>query len=210
MIIPTILEKELSEIMSKIELLKSDAVLIQLDVVEKGFVDGETYFDIDYLDDFKSDCDFELDLMVANPLKFVEKKYEKVKKACSYVKGNFISQFLDKCNKNEYLAGVSLGPDDEIKSLLPYIENLDYVEFITVKPGGQGRGFDTSSLEKIKTFRFTFPDIPIQIDGGINEKSIKDLLNLGIKDLVIGSAIFKSENPLEQLKKFQKELRDYE
>ena len=92
---------------------------------------------------------------------------------------------------------------------MPYIETVDYVEFITVEPGGQGRGFDANSLEKIKTFRFSFPDIPIQVDGGINETTLRDLLNLGIRDLVIGSAIFKAENPLDQFKKFQKELRDY-
>ena len=209
MIIPTILEQDLTEITNKINLLKNDAVLIQLDVVENGFVDGETYFDIDYLDNFESYCDFEIDLMVFDPQRFVEKKYEKVKKVCSHIKGNYIDQFLDKCNKNEYLSGISIGPHDEVKELLPYIETVDYVEFITVEPGGQGRGFDPNSIEKIKTFRFSFPDIPIQVDGGVNETSMRDLLNLGIKDLVIGSAIFKAENPLDQFKKFQKELRDY-
>ncbi len=114
MIIPTILETELSEILHKIDLLKNDATLIQIDLVENHFVNGETLLDTSYLKTINTVCDFELDLMVREPCEHIKSKIEKVKRACAYIKGECLYDFLNLCVANDYLAGLSLAPDDSI------------------------------------------------------------------------------------------------
>jgi len=82
-----------------------------------------------------------------------------------------------------------------MQSIDENIHQIDYVQFYTVIPGGKGRPFEKDVLQKIREFRKKYPDIKIQADGGVNEKTILDLANAGVNDFVAGSAIFSASNP---------------
>ena len=80
MIIPTILENSFEEIIRKVKMLREEATKIQIDVVDKEFTDNETFMDVDKLDGIETSAELELDLMVRNPMPFLEKKIKKVEK----------------------------------------------------------------------------------------------------------------------------------
>jgi ribulose-phosphate 3-epimerase len=93
-------------------------------------------------------------------------------------------------------AGVSLSPETPVIELLPVIDMVEMVLVMTVRPGYGGQKFMPSCLEKISQVRQMCPreDLRVQVDGGINKDTVKQVIDRGADTLVAGSAVFASKN----------------
>ncbi len=81
---------------------------------------------------------------------------------------------------------------------------IDYVQFMGImKVGRQGEPFDERVVEKIKAFRTLYPDLPLQVDGGVSLKNGKKLLALGVSNLVVGSGILRARDPAAAFAAFE-------
>jgi ribulose-phosphate 3-epimerase len=93
-------------------------------------------------------------------------------------------------------AGAVLNPATPLSALEWVLEEVDFVMIMSVNPGFGGQKFIPNSIEKIRALRRTIQDrgLPtlIEIDGGVNEKTIKNVSDAGADIFVAGSAIFKS------------------
>ncbi len=102
-------------------------------------------------------------------------------------------------------AGISINPSTPIESLYDILEYTDMVLVMSVEPGFYGQKFIPSSLkriEKLNTFIIEHSlDVVIQVDGGINEDTIADVVKAGARIIVAGSSVFKSANFNAQAKK---------
>jgi thiamine monophosphate synthase len=65
------------------------------------------------------------------------------------------------------------------------------------KEGHQGEPFDPDqkALFLVERLHRRYPTLPIQVDGGVNESNIRDLVTAGATRLAVGSAIVKAEDP---------------
>ena len=94
--------------------------------------------------------------------------------------------------------GVVLNPSTPIQTLEWIIEDVDYVLVMSVNPGFGGQAFITNSLDKIKALRQMIRSkklkTPIEVDGGVNEKTIADIAAAGADIFVAGSTIFGSND----------------
>ena len=92
--------------------------------------------------------------------------------------------------------GVVLNPSTPIQTLEWIIENVDYVLIMSVNPGFGGQAFIKNSLDKIRKLREMIQqkDLStlIEIDGGVNEKTIADIAAAGVDAFVAGFALFGS------------------
>lgn len=92
--------------------------------------------------------------------------------------------------------GVVLNPSTSLSSLDWVIEDLDLVMVMSVNPGFGGQSFIPQTLEKIRALRKTIDDrglnVLIEIDGGVNEKTIGPIAAAGTDVFVAGSAIYGS------------------
>jgi hypothetical protein len=99
--------------------------------------------------------------------------------------------------------------DTHLELLEPYLDSIDYVQFMGIKRiGVQGQPFSSDVLNKIKMFRSKHPQIPVQVDGGVSVETATLLLSLGVSRLVIGSRLWNSDNP-EQVFTELTELGDH-
>jgi len=95
-------------------------------------------------------------------------------------------------------AGISVTPATEISLLEPLAPFLDRVLIMTVEPGFGGQQFIPEMLPKIRKARALFGEIDIQVDGGINEKTLPEALNAGANVFVVGSYLFNSDDKSER------------
>jgi ribulose-phosphate 3-epimerase len=106
--------------------------------------------------------------------------------------------------------GVVLNPSTPIQTLEWIIEDVDYVLIMSVNPGFGGQAFITNSLDKIKALRQMIRsknlNTLIQIDGGVNEKTIADIVTAGADIFVAGSAIFGSNDYQKAIKSFREKI----
>lgn len=211
MIIPGILEKNLKDIQYKISLVDEVAPVVQIDFADGKLVDGKTFLEIKKLSEIQTKSKFDIHLMVQNPLEFMGEKINNCVKICSQIEaldGKSANDFIKEAKRWGACVGLSINPETPLDRLDPYVKRLDFVQFMTIEPGGQGRSFKPEVLEKIKEFRQKYPEINIQNDGGTDETNILDLKNAGVDDFVAGSVIFKSSNPVQKYLQLENMLKN--
>lgn len=97
-------------------------------------------------------------------------------------------------------AGISIRPKTDIKVIEPYLNMVDMVLVMTVEPGFAGQEFMSECLPKIAQLRKIFKK-DIEVDGGINEMTAREVINSGANALVAGSFVFGSKDYAGAIKK---------
>jgi ribulose-phosphate 3-epimerase len=96
-------------------------------------------------------------------------------------------------------AGVVLNPATSASTLEDIAPDVDFVLVMSVNPGFGGQAFIPHSLEKLRRVRGVLDragsSALIQIDGGIDQSNVADVVAAGANILVAGQAIFGSADP---------------
>lgn len=107
-------------------------------------------------------------------------------------------------------AGVALNPHTPVHLLEDVIQDIDLVCLMSVNPGFGGQAFIENTYYKIKKLKALINDkgaqTLIEIDGGVNDKNAKALVDAGADVLVAGSFVFKSDNPTETIKNLKQTI----
>ncbi len=100
--------------------------------------------------------------------------------------------------------GLAVNVATDLAQLEPYLGDLDYVQFMGIRNiGKQGQPFAPEVLEKIATFHAKHPEVPIQVDGGVNFETAPQLLNVGVTRLIVGSALWTAPDLRDAYHTFQ-------
>ena len=89
-------------------------------------------------------------------------------------------------------AGVSLTPSTPESVIEHVLDKVDLVLVMTVNPGFSGQQFIRSQIDKVRRIRAMIGDRPIEleVDGGINPETAREVIKAGANVLVAGSAVF--------------------
>lgn len=100
--------------------------------------------------------------------------------------------------------GLALNIASDLALIEPCLSAVEFVQFMGIAQiGRQGQPFDRRVIEKIRAFRLRHPEITLQVDGGISFESAKELVALGVSNLVIGSAIVCAGDPSTAVAAFE-------
>lgn len=140
---------------------------------------------------------FDVHLMIENPDTYVE-AYAKAGADIITVHAEAnqgdLRKTLKKIKSHGKKCGVSIKPKTPAAALEPVMDMLDLVLIMTVEPGFGGQSFMADQLDKIKTVRAmiqkTGRAIDLEVDGGINPETAKQVIAAGADVLVAGSAVF--------------------
>ncbi len=104
-------------------------------------------------------------------------------------------------------AAVALNPSTPVSTIEWILEEVDMVLIMSVNPGFGGQKFIPQALQKIEELKSMIgarnPNVLIQVDGGVNEKTIRSVSKAGADVFVAGSAIFGSSDYGETISKFR-------
>jgi ribulose-phosphate 3-epimerase len=98
-------------------------------------------------------------------------------------------------------AGISLNPDSPL-CVEGVLKDADMVLFMSVHPGFGGQGFIEAVLPKVKALRKIYSK-DIEVDGGVNDKNAKSVVDAGANILVAGSYFFNAKDKKEAVKKLR-------
>lgn len=210
-IIPGILEKEWDEIEKKIELVKSFAQTIHIDIIDGKFAPNITFLDPIPFAKYTKDIFFEVHLMVENPIQYLKPFADAgFRRFLGHIES--LRQLADQeefVAQGELLGEVGLALDggtntDAIKVPL---DDLDCLQIMTIKAGASGQMFNSEYLKKIETLRRAQGQfLPIEIDGGVNDQTIIVGKDAGAARFVANSFLFNSEDPSKQYQILQEKL----
>jgi len=192
-IIPAVIANNQEELENKINKVANFVEIIQLDIMDGKFVSNKS-MDFDFKLP-KTKCKFEAHLMINEPQNWIENHFMKVDTILVHLESidnplEIIKQVKEK-RKN---IGFVLNPETELKKILSYINKINQILIMTVNPGFYGSPFLPDMLEKIKKLRLLKPDLNIEVDGGITNRTIDIVNKAGANLFVSGSYIIKSSN----------------
>ncbi|PIS22036.1 hypothetical protein COT50_04140 [candidate division WWE3 bacterium CG08_land_8_20_14_0_20_41_10] len=207
MIIPGIFEETIEKAVQEINLMGNIAPKIQLDIADGLMVDGKTFLDLGFLQDFRIIAELQLHLMVQKPESFLLTLPPLVKDVCAQAEAFMynplcIESYHDVLKAKSVRVGLSFNPQTPFEDFEDCIKQCDYAQFMTVNPGAQGRPFIMQSLDKIARFKEKYPNTRLQVDGGITTETMRMVVKAGANDVVVGSQIFKSTNPAQTYQDF--------
>ena len=141
----------------------------------------------------------DIHLMVERPLDYINNlNNENIRNITIHeeINGDKI-KIINRIKEKGYKAGLSIKPNTDISKLIPYLDYIDLILIMSVEPGLGGQEFIPETVDKIdnlnKLLNKYNKKIDIEVDGGINNQTIK-LLKNKINISVVGSYITISDN----------------
>ena len=180
---------------------------IHIDVMDGKFVEDTQINTIEKITTLANTSDKQLDihLMVENPLEYIQKLDNKnIKYIIFHLEiQEDIEMLIQEIKAKGYLPGIAINPETNIEKLIPYLNQIDLILIMSVKPGRGGQKFIPTTVDKIAKLKKIIQEnklnILIEVDGGINDQTIKDVKNIVIA--VAGSYIIKSPDYNKAIKK---------
>jgi ribulose-phosphate 3-epimerase len=216
-IIPAIMPDSYDDLVEKVARVSSAVQIVQMDVMDGKFVQSRSWPyrkpDKSFEKILKEDMglpswdtvDYEVDMMVANPEKEIETWLAAgASRVVIHIESLPNPRELIEKYQGTLGIGLALGTETPIDAVIPYIHDIDFVQFMGIKkPGYQGEKFEPSVLNRITQLRDAYPELIISVDGGVTIDNARMILHAGATRLVSGSAIFDTVTVLDTIEQFR-------
>ncbi len=211
-IAPSILSADFSRLGDEVrEVEKAGADYIHIDVMDGHFVPNITIGPLIVKAVRKVTClPLDVHLMIDNPDDYIEDFVE----AGSDLIGvhvevvRHLHRTVQRIKELGAMACVVLNPTTSLDTLDYILQDVDMVLIMTVNPGFGGQKFIPVMLEKIRALREIIDSrrlqVDLQVDGGVNLRTIEDVARAGADVFVAGSAIFGSDDYSYTIGQFRK------
>ena len=198
-IIPAILSKNPGDYHKKFKAVESFVDWIQIDIVDNKFARNLTVGpkEVGAIRTLKK---LEIQLMVdfiedwIDPFIKIKSKANIARIVVPYESCHDPIGVIKHIHQHGLEVGFSINPDTSADRLQHIIDKVDTVLLLSVYPGFSGQHFVYAVLEKIRQVKEMRPDIPIEIDGGIEPGTARKCAEVGANILASGSFIFENKN----------------
>ena len=178
---------------------------VHIDIADGGFTDGySTWRNPTDLAELKltPDIKIELHLMVNEPEQAMEAWFTAgISRLVFHLETtSTIEVITSSCHSRGVEPMLAIGPQTPVAHAMQYCTKIPGFQLLAVKPGKAGQELAPGTLEKIKAVRNHYPDMIIEVDGGVVPETAKQMREAGATQAVSGSYIFNSSDPAKAFK----------
>ena len=200
-IIPAILAKDEKEFRRKVESVAGVVDTVQIDVMDGNFVDNVTWADPERLEKMPLDIDYEVHLMVADPVARLD-DWSRAGCLRALIHAESVEDLPAALREVKLFgmeAGIAINPETPVSAIEAAVPLASVVQVMGVTPGDMGRPFQPVAIEKVRELREKFPELVIEVDGGVAIGIARQLAVAGADRLVAGSAVFNTSGPIKAI-----------
>lgn len=201
---PSLYAANLLNLENELNFLEQNKVKnLHFDVMDGNFVEVISIGQL-MLERILKNYNFKVDvhLMCNNNLNFIKSiDLSKIECLTIHIESLDFLESLNYLKTQNVKIGIALKPQTNIEEVKKYITEVDLILPMSVTPGKSGQQFIdiTEKISKLRQWKF---ESDIQVDGGINDQTLKQCLFNGANNFVIGSYIFNNKKNLNEIKKF--------
>ncbi len=181
---------------------------VQIDFMDNKFVQNQS-IDLDVVEKYPIHGKKEAHLMVQDPINWIDELPNLgFERAIFPIEVGNTKEIIEKIKSVGMQAGIFLNPSTSLDNLLPFLDTIDLVLVMGVNPGFQGQKFIPETLDRVKRLVELRGDrhYIIQVDGGVNLDTAKDLKDAGVDILAVGSFLFNG-NITQNLEKIKQQVQ---
>lgn len=205
---PAIIPRSLEHLEEFVTEMKNDFPVVHVDICDGEFVKSTSWLfnkssDVTDLEKFGDegeglpgweDVDYEVDLMVRDPLPLMKAwLHAGASSFVVHAEGideNVFKDLLTTAHEMEARLILAVNPQTDISKYESFIPLADSIQCMGIsRIGFQGEPFDERVYDNMKKVQEIAPDKSIQIDGAVNGDNASELESAGATSLVVGSAI---------------------
>lgn len=203
-VIPAILEKDFLETERKIRLVEKLVSWVQIDLADETLVPNSTFSDPQPFAQLKTPLNLELHLMVKDPLRYVE-RFTAIgfKRFFAHVEGEFVQDYIAACLRLGVEVGLAIDGPTPFEKIHQYLDNIDAVLVMAITAGFSGQPFREDTVEKIKRIREVDLEIPIAVDGAMDEENARKVVAAGATQINSNSYIFNAPDVSAAIEKLK-------
>ena len=202
-IAPSILSADFTRLAEAIDAVRSGgAKMLHVDVMDGHFVPNIT-IGLPVVKSIRKATDLTIDthLMIAEPGRWA---VEFVKAGANMVSVHVeadahLQRTLTAIRDAGAKAGIAINPGTPLDAIWECLPYADFVLLMSVNPGFGGQKFVPTMLDKVRRLRRMIDerelDVKIEIDGGIDESNISEIVEAGAEMIVAGTAVFGGGDP---------------
>jgi len=207
-IAPSILSADFTRLAEEIEAVRSGgAKMLHVDVMDGHFVPNIT-IGLPVVRSLRKATDLVIDthLMISEPGRYAAEFAEAGANMVSvHIEADHhLHRTLAAIREAGAKAGVAINPATPIETLTEALPYADFILLMSVNPGFGGQKFIPTMLDKLRRLRSMIDDrslpVRIEIDGGIDETNISDIVRSGAEMIVAGSAVFGGSEPTQAVR----------
>ncbi|PWM23616.1 MAG: ribulose-phosphate 3-epimerase [Clostridiales bacterium] len=201
---PSILSADFAELGNEIRKIEAaGADLVHVDVMDGHFVPNISLgIPVVKCARKATKLPFDVHLMIENPDRYIDAFAEAGadiitvhQEACVH-----LHRTIQMIKKRNLKAAAALNPATPVSTLESILPDLDMVLLMSVNPGFGGQSYIPATTRKIAALRrmadeLGMPDLDIEVDGGVDPVTCKEVRAAGANVLVAGSAVFGAADP---------------
>ena len=204
---PSLLAADFSALGAELKKVR-EAEILHIDIMDGNFVPNLT-MGPQVVKELrgKTDQEFDLHLMLRHPLQYVSMFRE--------AGADWITFHIE-CDDDPRTVlasieasgakpGIAIKPGTPVEELFPFGEQLHHVTVMTVEPGFGGQKLQEWPLKKVRTLKAHFPNLLIEVDGGINLENAHIVREAGTDVLIAGTAVFTAKDPEQAIQQLRGE-----
>ncbi len=207
---PSVLSANFGHLEQEVQMLESSAAeWLHFDVMDGSFVPNISFgFPIlRHIKSCTSRLTLDVHLMIVQPERYLQRFIDAGADVLTFhlEATSNVKRCIDIIRKGGAKVGLSIKPGTDIELLREYIPFIDLVLIMSVEPGFGGQSFIESSLDRAHRVKEMIAEsnanVIIEMDGGLSSKNSGTAYTAGVDVVVAGSAIFKAEDPQEEILK---------
>lgn len=198
---PSILNADLASLSTQCsKLLDDGADYLHLDVMDGAFVPNLT-FGHPVVKCLRKSLGpapvFDMHMMVQSPETWIEPMADAGANLYTfhYEATSDVPDCVRRVREAGMRAGLAIKPGTDVHLVLPFVPLVDMVLVMTVEPGFGGQKFMPQMMPKVQELRTRFPDLDIEVDGGVGPATIACVADAGANMIVSGTAVIAASDP---------------
>jgi ribulose-phosphate 3-epimerase len=212
-VLPSLLLCDFANLEKEVRLLEEAGVeCLHLDVMDGSFVPNMSY-GMPIVSAIRRVTDLLLDvhLMIRDPKTYAPQFVDAGADAITFHIEALSepSELLNLLRSQGVAAGLAINPSTQLSRLLPFVGLCDLALVMSVEAGFGGQTFNPVALNRLSELRKTFgADLLLEVDGGVNEKTVGQCTASGADLLVVGSAIFRHADYCQAMTRLRREMQN--